>query len=392
LPNDLALGQPPVEQSLSSLIRFFPLEPLQAPISSDSGSGSGSGSGSESSSAIVRQGDVTLAKSIRAKPIRTARPELVQTFSINSSLSKQTDEGEIIEGQIQSSVGSGSGQVSLERSSGSLRRGLLPVLGAVGAAAIAVLGYSAFHSLSFNPVPPSETPSNTGTESAGSKSLRQKLDSSSTDQVKTIALNSLAKQQLAQGQQAIEVLLNRNALAEAIAALAAVPQEHQSDSDIQFLQGRLAWQAVKQGNPKYKLADARIAWENAAQDQPNSAQYQQALGFAYYAEGDPLKAKQAWEQAIALMQSPRSSTPGSAQSEADAQMQTAYAGVALAMRQISAQESSDRQMRISAKAVKVYRSVLASDPAHFTVPALRQNWLWNNAAIQDWEKLSQIES
>ena len=380
-------NNPPVEQPLSSLISLVPLQPLQSSLLPPS---------AESESAIARLSDVTLAKPIRAEQ----SAELVQTFSISRPTRSRPTRKE----QIDPSAG-GAGQVSIQRSAGfPLRRGLLPVLGAVGAAAIAVLCYSAFHSLPFNFAPPVQTPDSPGESSGGSQSFRQKLESSSTEQVKTIALSSLGKKQLAQGQQAIEVLLNRNALSEATAVLAAVPSEHQAEPDIQFLQGRLAWQAVKQNNPKYKLADARTAWENAAKDQPKSALYQQALGFAYYAEGDPFKAKQAWEEAIALMQGSGSSTgqtstgqtstgqTSAGQSEADSQMQIAYAGVALAMRKISAQESADRQVRISAKAAKVYRSVLSSDPSHFTVQALRQNWLWNNAAIQDWDKLSQIES
>jgi tetratricopeptide (TPR) repeat protein len=373
-PSNAQLIEQPVEQPLSSLINLVPLQPLQSNPTARA-----------EESAIVRQGEVTVTK-----PIRTERSaELVQTFSINKSIDRQTGAEQI------SPVSGGVGQVSIQRSAGfPLRRGLLPVLGVVGAAAIAALGYSAFHSLPFNLAPPAQTPDSTGDSAGGSQSLRQKLEDSSTEQVKAIALNSLGKKQLAQGQQAIEVLLNRNALTEATAALAAVPSEHQAKPDIQFLQGRLAWQSVKQNNPKYKLADARTAWENAAKDQPSSAPYHQALGFVYYAEGDPFKAKQAWEEAIALLQSSGSSTGQSsaAQSEVDSQMQIAYAGVALAMRKISAQESADRQVRISAKAAKVYRSVLSSDPSLFTTQALRQNWLWNNAAIQDWEKLSQIDS
>jgi len=360
-----AENQPPENQSaeyrLLTLFNIVPLEPR--PPSSSSVLGS--------AIALTHDRERTIAQPVR--------PEIVQVLPIEEQLGSGAE-----------ATGALDSQVSMQRSSGfSLRRGLLPVLGAVGAAAIAVLGYSALRSLPSDPVPPVETPS-----SGEIAPVMQKLEASSTEQVKTIALSSLGKKQLAQGQQAIEVLLNRNAIPEAAAVLAAVPPEYQSEPDIQFLQGRLVWQAVKQGNPAYKLADARIAWEKAAQDQPDSAQYQQALGFAYYAEGDSFKAKQAWEQAIALQQSSLSSpaAPSAAQAEADLQMQMAYAGVALAMRQISVQETPDRQVRISAKAAKVYRSVLTSDPANFTVQALRQNWLWNEAAIQDWQKLSQIES
>ena len=267
---------------------------------------------------------------------------------------------------------------------------LLPALGAVAAIAVAFLGYQL--NQPHNPNPPNVSPTATDAN-APAASLSQKLTSSSTAQVKAIALSSFGKRQVAQGQQAVVVLLDRNALAEAKAALAAVPKDYQDDADTHFLQGRLAWQSVKQGNPQYKLADVQQAWESAVQGAPESVSYHQALGFVYYAQGDPSKARQTWMQAIALLNNGQINVAGRSATEAarpimDRDMLTAYAGVALALQQVATNQPIEEQRSIASKTTKIYQMVVASDPDHFRPQALSKNWLWNNAAIQDWKKLA----
>ena len=266
---------------------------------------------------------------------------------------------------------------------------LLPALGAVAAIAVAFLGYR----LNQPSNPPNDSPTATLDASAPAASLSQKLISSSTAQVKAIALSSFGKRQVAQGQQAVVVLLDRNALAEAKAALAAVPKDYQDDPDTHFLQGRLAWQGVKQGNSQYKLADVQQAWESAVQGAPESVSYHQALGFVYYAQGDPSKARQTWMQAIALLNNGQINVAGRSATEAakpimDHDMLTAYAGVALALQQVATNQPIEEQRSIASKTTKIYQMVVASDPDHFRPQALTKNWLWNNAAIQDWKKLA----
>ncbi|NJR67077.1 MAG: CHAT domain-containing protein, partial [Leptolyngbyaceae cyanobacterium CRU_2_3] len=282
--------------------------------------------------------------------------------------------------------------VHLNTDQTSSRQGILiPMLGAVGAAAIAVLSYVIVHPIQLtNP-----TPNPAQTIPTAVPSFSQKLANSTTEEAKTVAINSFEKQQLAQGQQAVEVLLNRNALPEAAAALATVSKLNQGDPDIQFLQGRLAWQAIKQGDAQYQLADVRKAWENAAEKQPNSALYQQMLGFVYYAEGNPSQAIESWMRARSILENSQLPKVSSLPTPADqsiADLNTSYAGVALAIRQISAQEAPDRQDRISDKANKLYRMVLNSSPENFSPTALEKNWMWNETAIQDWQKLTQAES
>jgi tetratricopeptide (TPR) repeat protein len=267
---------------------------------------------------------------------------------------------------------------------------LLPALGAVAAIAVAFLGYM------LNPSNPENNPHNPATDTPEAliptESFSQKLAASSTAEIKAIALSSFGKRQVAQGQQAVVALLDRNALTEAKAALAAVPKEYQDDADTHFLQGRLAWQGVKQGNTQYKLADVQQAWESAVQEAPQSVLYHQALGFVYYAQGDPSKARQTWMQAIALLNNGQTnvvgrSAPGAAvnQPVMDRDMLTAYAGVALALQQVGANQPIAEQQSIASKTTKIYQMVIASDPENFRPQALSRNWLWNGAAIQDLE-------
>ncbi|MBD3883772.1 CHAT domain-containing protein [Phormidium tenue FACHB-886] len=270
----------------------------------------------------------------------------------------------------------------------SRRRGiLLPAVGAVATFAVLFFAFTlsqSLHPMSKNPdSPQTATPGAT----TPTESFSEKLAANSTAEVRAIALSSFSKKQVAQGQQAVAVLLDRNALAEAKAALAAVPKEYQNDAETQFLQGRLAWQGVKQRDPQYKLADVQRAWENAAQAEPNTVPYHQALGFAYYAGGDASRARQTWMQSIALLNSGQATVANRA--TMDQQMLTAYAGVALALQQVSANQPIDEQQNIASKTTKIYQMVVASDPDSFQPQALSQNWLWNEAAIQGWKKLAQ---
>jgi uncharacterized protein YjbI with pentapeptide repeats len=269
---------------------------------------------------------------------------------------------------------------------------LLPALGAIAAIAVAFLGYT-INSLNLANNP-DNSPTVTPDALVPTASFSQKLAASSTADIKAIALSSFGKRQVAQGQQAVVALLDRNALAEAKAALAAVPREYQDDADTHFLQGRLAWQGVKQGNPQYKLADVQQAWESAVQEAPQSVLYHQALGFAYYAQGDPFKARQTWMQAIALLNNGQAnavgrSAPGATAAPImDRDMLTAYAGVALALQQVGVNQPIAEQQNIASKTTKIYQMVIASDPENFRPQALSKNWLWNGAAIQDWKKLA----
>ncbi|HEY9640074.1 MAG TPA: CHAT domain-containing protein, partial [Coleofasciculaceae cyanobacterium] len=325
--------------------------------------------------------DITLAKPIAIKPVAAASSaSMVQTLPID---------GQVAPVQRPRSERRSRTTVHVTDQS-SERQGLLvPVLGSLGAVAIAAFSYLIFHPVQGNYLPQGTSQATMPGQVA--ESFGQKLANSSTAQVQAIAISSFGKQQLAQGQQAIAVLLDRNALPEATAALAAVPQQNQNEPEIQFLRGRLAWQAIKQGNSQYKLADVRQAWENAAQKEPNTALYQQGLGFVYYAEGNPSQAFESWMRARSILENSPSAADSTSAAQPVADLNTAYAGVALSIRQLSTQETPDRQNRISDKADKLYRMVLNSDPAHFSSEALQKNWLWNETTIQDWQKLTQAQ-
>jgi hypothetical protein len=256
------------------------------------------------------------------------------------------------------------------------RKALLPVLGAGGALVVALLGYwlvpqvqwNSFLSKIPNPVT--------------SLGATQDLQGKETKEVAAIASDRFTKGRLAEGEQALGLLLDRGALVEATAILQAIPSEAAAQPGISYLRGRLAWQSMHTGNPDYLISDAIRDWESAAQAQPESATYRTALGFAYYAQSKPREALQAWGEAKNILESSQNSSP-----TPDLDKLTIYAGMALALRQ-SANDPLQPQGDLASKATKTYQFVITSDPVNFQPQALSKNWLWSESAIKDWLALA----
>jgi tetratricopeptide (TPR) repeat protein len=105
------------------------------------------------------------------------------------------------------------------------------------------------------------------------------------------------------GLQAVEELLSpsRNALRAAQAALDLIPSSQANDPGVNFLKGRVAWQAIQTGDKKYSVDDARRYWETAVKAKPDSLLYTNALGFAYYAEGNMNRANDSWFKALSWL-------------------------------------------------------------------------------------------
>lgn len=61
----------------------------------------------------------------------------------------------------------------------------------------------------------------------------------------------------------------------------------------------------------------------------------------------------------------------------------------LTQKQIAATQSAEKQDAYLRSAVQNYRKVMNRDPGGFTPEALRQNWLWTDAMIKDWQELGQ---
>ncbi len=196
------------------------------------------------------------------------------------------------------------------------------------------------------------------------------------------------------GQKALEELLQpqRSALNYAEAVLSGVPEPHKFDSSITFLWGRLAWQAVLSGNPKYSLDDVRRYWTRAVQQEPNNPTYYNALGFAYYADGNFKKAEDAWMESLNLLEkmpltgAKNSMRPESTPLESYDAL-TAYAGLSLVLsRSASALAPGDRAQVLN-KAIKLRKIVLNADPLSFQPDALATDWMWPESALEDWRSL-----
>jgi hypothetical protein len=275
----------------------------------------------------------------------------------------------------------------------------LPLLGMAGATAAALIGFWLFPQIRLT----LEGMGVPGVNSLPSEVSLQDLRQRETQDVLTIAIDSFNKKQFEQGRTAVTALLERGAIKEAETALGAVSPQSLSDPNISFLRGRVAWEATKTGDTFYSVSDARRFWEIAAKGEPESVLYQNALGFAYYAEGNTREALKVWMRAsyglenFSAVAVPTAGSSTSTESPRANPLQltperlTTYAGIAIGLQRIAADETYG-QRSLTSKAMKLYQMVSQKDPTQFRPQALSQNWLWTEAAIQDWEKLSRQTS
>jgi len=224
------------------------------------------------------------------------------------------------------------------------------------------------------------------------------LKTASTSDITAIAVEHFRKGNLSAGYLAVEELLNRGALHSASQALAASPQQTKT-SAIAFLWGRLAWQSVQVGDKTYNLDDARRYWEAAVKAQPDSPQYRNALGFAYYAEDKLQLAYQTWFEALYLVEEQQAaittstiSTSTLKPSVTNGEATNAYAGLALVLQKAAPEQPKDTREKFVATAIKLRQKVLTDDPVSFQSQSLGKNWLWTEKAIQDWQSLLQQKS
>ena len=194
---------------------------------------------------------------------------------------------------------------------------------------------------------------------------------------------------IAGGQKIVGQLLDEGLLNFARTALEAVPNDQLDRPEISFIRGRLAWQEVQQGNPNYSLNDARRYWEWATANQGNNPIYYNALGFAYYAEGNLERANASWLKALELLSA--SSNPQQLTQEVcstSADTLTACAGLALVITKYAQNQAPTQQARSLAWAVSLHQMVMQGDPVNFQPQALgMNNWLWTEAAIEEWRSL-----
>ncbi|QFS44786.1 cell division protein HetF [Nostoc sphaeroides] len=212
------------------------------------------------------------------------------------------------------------------------------------------------------------------------------LQVAETGIVTATATEKLSQGDLRSGLLAVEELLNRGALTAAEASLKLISSKQADDPSVNFYKGRLAWQSIQAGNNNYSVDDARRYWEIAAKANPESLLYNNALGFAYYTEGDLNRGNDSWFKALnlALKEQKTGST-----STVPQDALTSYAGLALGLYKSALSQSNGKQTQYLNEAIKLRQLVIKSDPVNFQVDKLAKNWLWTEKAIADWRSLLQ---
>lgn len=213
--------------------------------------------------------------------------------------------------------------------------------------------------------------------------------SSNLSEISTEALAAHAAENFNQGnvengQRAVETLLDRGATQQAFDALNSVPGRYSDDANINFLRGRAVWQSFLAGNPSYSIDDARRYWEVAVKNKPDP-HYYNALGFAYYAQGNLDKANQMWLRSLQLLN--QDQNRGNEQRELSQEALTGYAGQALVLTRSAQKQTSPEKAKLVSEAIKLRQKILAEDPVNFQPDMLNRNWLWSEAAIQNWQSL-----
>ncbi|MBD2136972.1 CHAT domain-containing protein [Anabaena sp. FACHB-1237] len=217
------------------------------------------------------------------------------------------------------------------------------------------------------------------------------LSKANTGIVTATATAQFSQGNLQAGMEAVEELLNRAALPSAEIALNLVPAQESNHPSVNFYRGRLAWQFVQIGNNKYSVDDARRYWVEATKKQPDSLLYNNALGFAYYAEDNLNYANDAWLQALNFALK-RGENQGSvamkyAYIAGKPETLTSYAGLALGLYKSAKNETGEKKQRYLQEAIKLRQLVIQNAPSDFTIEKLSQNWLWTEQAITDWRSL-----
>jgi hypothetical protein len=179
----------------------------------------------------------------------------------------------------------------------------------------------------------------------------------------------------------IKSFLDNNNLAQAEQSLNALSESN--DPMIQFLRGRLAWQAVGQGYANYNLDNAREAWQKAVEQDPDSTLYRNALAFAYYEEGKahPDTAETYWTRAMETLD---------AAGDTCVSNPTRCAIQALIWMKRASYHSEQERATNWNKAIALREQVLAVNEDAFQPDELARDWLWI-FALDDWRSLLRQE-
>ncbi len=217
------------------------------------------------------------------------------------------------------------------------------------------------------------------------------LKTANTGIVTAIATAKISQGDISSGLEAVEALLDRRAYANAQTALNLVDKKQIDQPEINFVRGRLAWELIQTGDKKYSIDDVRRFWEIAVKNRPDSLLYNNALGFAYYAEQDLNRANDSWFKAIDIALKTHNSQPHkTGKIIIPPEALTSYAGLALGLYKSAKSgknQIGDKQEQYFNKAVNLRSSVVEQDPVNFQIQRLAHNWLWTPQAITDWQSL-----
>ncbi|MDH6075139.1 CHAT domain-containing protein [Chrysosporum ovalisporum CS-1034] len=179
------------------------------------------------------------------------------------------------------------------------------------------------------------------------------------------ATEKLSQGNLQEGLMVVRELLNRGALSAAETCLNLIPKNQLDNPSVSFFKGRLAWQSVQSGDKKYSIDDARRYWENAVQAEPDSPLYNNALGFAYYAQGNLNGANHSWFKALTLALQQQNNPPaksGTLEATISEDALTSYAGLALGLYKSAPNQPGTKQAQYIKEAIKQSQTVLRNDP------------------------------
>ncbi|MEH1948408.1 MAG: cell division protein HetF [Nostoc sp.] len=272
------------------------------------------------------------------------------------------------------------------------RRKLWPIVGVVGISAIAAaIGLNWWWQNRPQALPKiPEIPAQSLPDSRPiQKQPNIDLGIEATGIVTATATEKLSQGDLQGGLLAVEELLNRGALAAAETSLKLIPSKQADDPSVNFYKGRLAWQSIQTGDNNYSVDDARRYWETAAKAKPESLLYNNALGFAYYTEGNLNRANDSWFKALNLALKEQNTNSTSRNTAVPQDALTSYAGLALGLYKSALSQSNGKQTQYLNEAIKLRQTVLKSDRENFQVDKLTKNWLWTEKAIEDWRSLLQ---
>ncbi|NMG18044.1 cell division protein HetF [Brasilonema bromeliae] len=277
-------------------------------------------------------------------------------------------------------------------SRGSIGVSAIALAGAALCAIVAVVGFNWWsHNQQIPVFSPESQQESRSTPQANFKTTETKV-------VSAIATDKLSKGELQIGLEAVEELLNRNLLPNAQAALDAIPEQFADNPSVYFFKGRLAWQLIKTGDNRYSVDDARRYWESALKTEPDSILYNNALGFAYYAQGNLNRANDYWFKALSFAvreqqsKSAASATTFLPSKPVPRDALTAYAGLAIGLYKTANNQPNGKREQYLNEAIKLRQMIIKDDPVNFEIKELTKNWLWTDKTLQDWKTLLQLKS